>query len=132
MVWLVTRKRQKLEENRNMKTLNFHIYQYQYYQNLYRLLWDRGQKRPKNVTFVKKLPNVGQIRPNLPYQNFPSIKNKISTRKPQDLFTYQKLWKFIAPFERHRPKNDNCNQNAQILAQNGQILAISEFSRYTE
>ena len=74
----------------------------------------------------------GQIL-NLNGQNFAisefsqHIECDFFEREPSEQLPYKKLGRFIVAFGSYRPKTST---NGQILTTNGQILAISEFSRH--
>ena len=95
---------------------------------IYRGVWEIRPKRHKNDDFGQKRHNFGHIWIS------PAYRIWFSQRTPQDLFSYKKLWKFIAAIGRYKPKRQKRQfwqkKNGQFFSQNGQILAISEYSRH--
>ena len=83
------------------------------------------QKRAKFWSYMAKIQ---------PYQNFPGIQSMIFSKRTIRTTSIPKIWKIRSGVWKLQVKNSqNCQfwpKNGQILATNGQILAISEFSRH--
>ena len=71
---------------------------------------------------------------NSPYQNFPGIQSMIFSKRTIRTTSIPKIRKIHSGVWKLKAKNlQNCQfwpKNGQILATNGQILVISEFSRH--
>ena len=71
----------------------------------------------KKTNILQLWPNFCPKRPNFSHiRIFPAYRIWFSQRRPQDSIPYKKIWKFIAAFERYRPKrakNGNFGQKWQ-------------------
>ena len=93
--------------------------------------WKLKAKKPQNCQFLPKNGQILATNRQILAQNFPGKYTMIFTKKTIRTISIPKIRKIHSGVWKLKAKNlQNCQfwpKNGQILATNGQILAISEF-----